>query len=255
MSVRYAKSYANPYATSLQTGRFPLISTAVSYDRFLHQLVSGLRTLQRDHRDDHAMHVGMDYAAQSGLWLEFGVYQGNTLGMMADRRRPRLVHGFDSFRGLPERWRNVEFNLDLEKYVKKGAFDMNGVPPHIPQTNVAFLVGLFNQTLPRFLSDNPNSTISFLHVDCDLYSSALYVLRKCRPRLARGSVLVFDELVNFREYAYGEALALWSTFYRKNATFEIIGHSLDTVVGSPIRETWPQAVALRLVALANTNRS
>lgn len=223
------------------------LSTAVPYDHFIHQLVEGLHSLARDRRDNHAMHAGMDHASLPGLWLEFGVYRGTTLGMMADRRSPRLVYGFDSFRGLPKRWRKASYNNALEKYIKKGAFDMNGIPPSLTQTNVAYFVGLFNETLPYFLSDVPNSTISFLHVDCDLYSSAFYVLNQCRSRLERGSVIVLDELVNFPEYREGEARALWRAFHRMNVTFEIVGHSLDTIVTTPTRDIWPQAVALKLV--------
>lgn len=188
------------------------LTAAVPYDRFIQQLVDGLNSRARDHRDNHAMHSGMDQASSSGLWLEFGVYQGNTLSMMADRKKPRLVYGFDSFRGLPTRWRTASYDSSLEKYIKKGAFDMSGVPPSLARPNVVYMVGMFNQTLPHFLSDMPNSTISFLHVDCDLYSSAL-----------------------------------WRVFHKNNATFEIVGHSLNKVVPTPTRDVWPQSVALKLL--------
>ena len=38
---------------------------------------------------------------------------------------------------------------------------------------------------------------SFLHIDCDLYSSMRAVLKLCGPRIRKGAVLVFDEYLNY----------------------------------------------------------
>jgi hypothetical protein len=44
-------------------------------------------------------------ARREGLVLEFGVWSGRTIDLVADRVGPsRTVHGFDSFEGLPQEW-------------------------------------------------------------------------------------------------------------------------------------------------------
>src|SRR5690349_16469603 len=40
-----------------------------------------------------------------GFQLEFGVYSGTTINRIAEADYSRTVWGFDSFEGLPERWR------------------------------------------------------------------------------------------------------------------------------------------------------
>ena len=46
----------------------------------------------------------------SGIWVEFGVYSGTSVSIIAQAAAEqvgpeKIVHGFDSFRGLPSAWR------------------------------------------------------------------------------------------------------------------------------------------------------
>ena len=43
-------------------------------------------------------------ATIEGHYLEFGVFTGGTMRFMARRVGGRIIHGFDSFEGLPEAW-------------------------------------------------------------------------------------------------------------------------------------------------------
>ena len=58
------------------------------------------------------------------------------------------------------------------------------------------VVGWFNDTLENWIESNNNS-VSFLHIDCDLYSSASYVLKTLNEKIKVGTIIVFDELLNF----------------------------------------------------------
>ena len=48
----------------------------------------------------------------AGTWMEFGVFQGDTINAAADYRKnyceknPPPIYGFDTFQGLPEAWGN-----------------------------------------------------------------------------------------------------------------------------------------------------
>jgi hypothetical protein len=64
------------------------------------------------------------------LWLEFGVASGNTINYIS-KFTDEKVYGFDSFEGLPEKWRDG-FN--------KGSFNMNGKPPKV-NDNVELIKG------------------------------------------------------------------------------------------------------------------
>lgn len=119
------------------------------------------------------------------LWLEFGVFSGNTINYIS-RFTDKTVYGFDSFEGLPEKWRD---GFD------KKAFDREGVLPQV-NSNVRLIKGWFDETLVPFINSQ-NSNVSFLHMDADLYSSTKYVLNTLQPYLAKDCVIVFDELVGY----------------------------------------------------------
>src|SRR5581483_604410 len=102
---------------------------------------------------------------RSGLYCEFGVYAGSTIRFISERVNE--VHGFDSFEGLPEDWRARH---------AKGTFKLKGMPT--VQDNVRLHVGWFHETLPGFVRD-AQAPLAFLHIDCDLYSSAKTVLAHC----------------------------------------------------------------------------
>ena len=148
--------------------------------------------------------------AVDGHYLEFGVFTGGTVRFIARRIGGRVVHGFDSFEGLPEAWSG--FNLG------KGAFDLHGRLPRVPK-NVRLHRGWFEDSLPAWLAANPG-TVAFVHVDCDLYSAARTVLALLADRIVPGTVIVFDEYFNFPNWeqhefkAFQEFAAEHSVKYR-----------------------------------------
>jgi methyltransferase family protein len=121
-------------------------------------------------------------AATDGLWLEFGVFNGATINLLA-RLTPLQVFGFDSFEGLPRDW---------TPELKRGAFALNGTLPAV-RPNVTLVRGWYSNTLGTFLREHPEAPVTFLHVDCDLYESAVCVLLGLKERIREGTVIVFDE--------------------------------------------------------------
>src|SRR3954470_15875206 len=83
----------------------------------------------------------LDAVKVSGHYLEFGVYTGGTIRFMAKHIGGKIIHGFDSFEGLPEAWGG--FSLG------RRAFDVKGRLPRVPG-NVMLHRGWFDQTLPQW---------------------------------------------------------------------------------------------------------
>ena len=136
------------------------------------------------------------YLPDWGLNVELGVYNGVTIGCLATARPDLEFHGFDSFEGLPEDW-------DMgQKGVKKEACDRKGELPDVPD-NVKLYKGWFNETLAPFI-DSSHASISFLHVDCDIYSSTDCSLTLLNDRIVPGTTIRFDELACWR-HVFGEA--------------------------------------------------
>lgn len=151
-------------------------------------------------------------SAPSGLLsLEFGVYTGGSLRALALVHKDCAFTGFDSFKGLPEAWKRSAGST-----YEAGHFALKALPVMPP--NVSLVPGFFEDTLKPWLAQNPGS-VGFLHIDADLYSAAKYVLTELADRLVDGSVVVFDELGDWKDegvypyWAEGEwkALAEWLT--------------------------------------------
>jgi hypothetical protein len=171
--------------------------------------------------------VTLDYALSEasgveGMALEFGVYRGETLRKIAKSRNEKLVYGFDSFQGLPEFW------LPDHHAGRFGPDDPGGVhgPPDVPGAEL--IVGWFDETLPGFMETHPEP-VAFLHVDCDLYSSAKIVLEHVGPRLRPGSVVVFDDYFNYPGWQDHEFRAWQEYVAQSGIGFSYLAYTEDTI--------------------------
>lgn len=159
-------------------------------------------------------HALREVEHQGGLFLEFGVYKGDSINRLADLKPEVRWQGFDSFVGLPETWTLGS---------RKGAFSLGGELPPVRQ-NVKLTKGFFGDTLPPFVVAHRGATIAFLHVDCDLHSSTLAVLTQLAPLLQPGSVILFDEFFNYAGWQDGEYKAFMEFVAASDASFEYIGY-------------------------------
>ncbi len=123
-------------------------------------------------------------ARTDGLVLEFGVYQGRSIRLLADLV-DGAVDGFDSFEGLPSDWGDE----------RRGTYSTQGSLPTVP-ANVTLHRGWFEDSLPEFLS-RQSGPIRFINIDCDLYRSTKTVLDLVAPQVVAGSVIVFDEFIGY----------------------------------------------------------
>lgn len=120
-------------------------------------------------------------------YLEFGVASGKSFDwfMSQNSDADSRFFGFDTFDGLPEDWGPF----------KKGAFSNNNEMPLIKDYRGKYLKGLFQQTVPEFISQFDNSRRNILMMDADLWSATLYVLTSFAPFLKKGDIIFFDEFV------------------------------------------------------------
>lgn len=173
-----------------------------------------LGTVSSQDRRDHLAHA-IRHVVVEGLWVEFGVSTGASLNFITSQT-DHPVYGFDWFQGLPEDW---VIGDDYETVIK-GAFRGR---PSFERPNMVLVDGLFQDTLPAFLEDHAEP-VAFLHVDCDVYSSASYVLQTLRERFVVGTVIAFDELFNYPNYADHEMKALFELVATTGCEYVYLGH-------------------------------
>jgi hypothetical protein len=146
-----------------------------------------------------------------GLVLEFGVATGRTLNHFARLLPGKTVYGFDGFQGLPEDWTSR---------MRRGFFARDSLPR--VRENCQLVVGWFDQTLPRWVKSN-HQPVALLHVDCDLYSSTVTILENLQHQIVSGTVIVFDEYINYPGWQLDEFKA-WQEYVKKHKIrYEYIG--------------------------------
>ena len=166
----------------------------------------------------------VENSKNDGLFLEFGVFQGNTINIISSMKPNQIVYGFDSFEGLSENWRT---GFD------KGSFNLNGIIPKV-NPNVELIKGWFDDSLPKFLQTH-KAPCSFIHIDCDLYSSTKTVLSLLKNQIVSGTILLFDEYFNYPSWQENEHKAFMEFVQYNDIEFEYIAYSMHEQVAVKIK--------------------
>lgn len=151
--------------------------------------------------------LARDIAAERILYLEFGVYRGETMrawsGLLTNPASQ--LHGFDAFAGLPEDWNT---------YNPQGKFATDGRAPRFDDPRVTLHIGWFQETLPEFRLE-PHERL-MIHCDADLYSSTAFVLEELKNAIRPGDIILFDEFYDRQHElrAFSEFLAATKMRFR-----------------------------------------
>ena len=139
-----------------------------------------------------------------GVYLEFGVYQGDSMRMAGEMFPRWKLYGFDSFEGFPEDGRG-DWNVDFSV----------GHLPEVPE-NCKLIKGWFDESLPRFLEEHKGIRADCVNIDCDIYSSTRTVFDNLLEYdvIRPGTVVYFDELLNYETWLWNEMLALFEFLER-----------------------------------------
>lgn len=121
------------------------------------------------------------------LYLEFGVNTGNSIKYWSSslKNPESVLHGFDSFEGLPE-------DFDVDGPITRSTHANKGKIPDIDDDRVKFFKGWFDEVLPTY--HLPEYEVLVIMLDADLYSSTMCVLNYLRPHIIPGTFIYFDEL-------------------------------------------------------------
>lgn len=155
----------------------------------------------------------LEQTSLDGLYLEFGVFSGNTINHISSIKKENTIYGFDSFKGLPETWRSG---------IEKGTFAKDELP--IVNNNVTLVKGWFNETLPVFLEQHQKQC-AFIHIDCDLYSSTKCIFDLLKKQIVPGTIIVFDEYFNYPNWQNGEFKAFQEFIKENKLSYEYIGYN------------------------------
>jgi hypothetical protein len=114
--------------------------------------------------------------------LEFGVFHGYTTAWWLENATTTFDtwHGFDTFTGLSEPWRDLP----------RKTFDASGIPPTFADSRVSFVVGDVQNTVVSVQLDSRPKLLIF---DLDLIKPTRACWDYLEPFLNSHDLLIFDE--------------------------------------------------------------
>ena len=151
---------------------------------------------------------------EMGVWFGAAIKSWNQL----DSNPQSKYFGFDTFTGLPETWEGLTANAE------PGTFNVGGSIENVKinDSRVELIEGLFQDTVPGFLSKTEldYQRTNIIHIDSDLYTSALYCLTKFDHIMKAGDIIIFDEFSSMDEFW---ALSDYCKSYRRS--YQVLGHA------------------------------
>lgn len=157
-----------------------------------------------------------------GVIMEFGVRWGQNLALFETFRTiyephnvSRKIIGFDTFSGFPtvapEDGSMVDTGVcnvtpGYESQLEELLEAHEQLAPRSHLRKFELVKGDLIETLPQYLERHPETIIALAYIDVDLYQPTKRCLELIRNRLAKGSIIAFDEL-NMEEFP-GETIAV-----------------------------------------------
>jgi FKBP-type peptidyl-prolyl cis-trans isomerase 2 len=169
-----------------QDATFPLWNDDDSFNSLMeqiknHTLVDRIRCFMLYQFSKHVATLRGDIA-------EIGVYKGGTAKLLARsfESTGKLVHLFDTFSGMPE----SDAARDFHGAGDFGDTSLEQVRNFLSDCgNIRFHQGFFPDTSKPV----EDKTFCIVHVDVDIYQSALDCCSFFYPRLEKGGIMVFDD--------------------------------------------------------------
>ena len=134
------------------------------------------------------------------VYVEFGVWEGYSISYFAENNfnKNSLFIGLDSFKGLPENWKEG---------APKGRFSLNGNVPIFKDSRISIIDGYFQDTksllvekLESIIKENDDFKL-IVHYDADLYSSTLFALSLI-DSFNKNYFAIFDEIFDQESRAF-----------------------------------------------------
>ena len=159
--------------------------------------------------------------------VELGVFKGgsliqfDTFRELLENQNSRKIIGFDVFgkfleensidsdKKFAQEW-NEKFadefvdKIDIENSLSEKKFE-----------NIYLVKGMVEETLDKYLKENPHTRIAMLHIDTDIYEPAMFGLKKLYGRIVPGGIIVLDDYA----VVEGETVAADEFFADKRVKF------------------------------------
>jgi len=150
------------------------------------------------------------------VFLEFGVYKGDSLKVLSENCQYIDFYGFDSFEGFKE---PKTISFFWKRYQDEFSKDYN-----LPEfsRNVKILEGFVEETFNSdFINELKKYDIVFIHFDLDIYAPTSNILKKLDLNQNK-YFFMFDELLNYEDFLFNEFRAFQEEVIEKKIQYKIL---------------------------------
>jgi len=146
------------------------------------------------HLPGHVIECGVFKAATFLQWATFRE--------MLENPYSRKIIGFDTFGKFPDAQfpDDQKFRNEFVQKAGEWSISVDDLKKSCERKNIInfeLIKGDINQTVPRYVSENPHLKISLLHIDTDLYEPSKTVLSNLYSKVVAGGIIVLDDYGTF----------------------------------------------------------
>lgn len=140
-----------------------------------------------------------------GAILEFGVYKSASLIRWATYRQllendySRKIIGFDAFGAFPEVGLSEQSDVEfIDSFTMAGGDGLSldesqAILEHKGFKNIELVEGNVFDSIPKYLSDRPETRVALLHLDMDVKEPTEFALEMLYDRVVPGGLIVVDD--------------------------------------------------------------
>ena len=167
---------------------------------------------------------------ECGVFSGFGLFAWHQLSSIYEPLNyQRKIIGFDTFDGFPSLAEEDHHGSDADYQVgdmacqsyeeldELRAIQAENMLVSFPE-KIVLCKGDASSTIPAYVEEHPETIVSLLYLDFDLYEPTKVALETFLPRMPKGAVIAFDE-VNVESFP-GETVALLETLGVRELTLE-----------------------------------
>ncbi|PUE64464.1 TylF/MycF/NovP-related O-methyltransferase [Arcobacter caeni] len=208
------------YSNYFESSAIPTINKLQNFTKYIRR-----QDLSRFLAKNEIFNMQLDIP---GSIVECGTYMGGgalSFGQLSSINEPynhnRKIIVFDTFEGFPEvsiedkndeidyKSGDLSTHKDIYEELKTSIqlFDKNRPLNHIEK--IELIKGDATKTIPAYIESNKHLMISLLYLDFDIYEPTKIAINNFITRMAKGSIIAFDEL-NTKNFP-GETMAVLET--------------------------------------------
>lgn len=117
--------------------------------------------------------------------------------------------------------------------------------------NVIKYVENIKKSVNKFILDNYNTLISFIHIDFNNYHNTKFIFDKLYKNINNGCIIVINKFINHNDYLLNDLHAFYEFTQKYNIKFEYIGINGDFFINPNNHTNYNTNVAIKIIKNSN----